>query len=117
MNYTADNRLPKQVITTTLGYNVWYALSYELTNLLIDYDTRWELNPWVLKVRNYCKPDWVEWKTQSTMKSVDLQAESIKAAWQKQEQTQNQPVIIQHRPDQSKAQSLLGGELEIRAPY
>ena len=103
--------------TTELGYNIWYALSYELTNLLIDYDTRWELNPWVLKVRSYCKPDWVEWKTQSTMKSVDLQAESIKAAWQKQDQIQNKPVIIEHRPDRSKAQALLGGELEIKAPY
>jgi hypothetical protein len=51
------------------------------------------------------------------MKSVDLQAESIKAAWQKQDQIQNQPIIIEHRPDQSKAQSLLGGELEIKAPY
>lgn len=103
--------------TTELGYNIWYALSYELTNLLIDYDAKWALNPWVLKVRSYCKPDWVEWKTQSTMKSVDLQAESIKAAWQKQDQIQNKPVIIEHRPDQSKAQSLLGGELEIKAPY
>jgi len=101
-----------------MQYNIWYALSYEITNLLIDTDTKWEQNPWVQKIRSYCKPDWVEWKTESTMKNVDFQAEVIKQQWTEEENGKyTKPIVIEHKPDGSKAQDLLGGTLEIKAPF
>lgn len=99
-----------------------------------------------------CFQDWVEWKTQDTMASVDKQTEEIKKSWEAQEDEQtlraaqqefpdakvsivevpvsgNTPVdnqregaklkgvLIEHPPDESKAQSILGGPMEIRAPW
>jgi hypothetical protein len=101
-----------------MQYNIWYALSYEITNLLINTDARWEQNPWVQKIREYCKPDWVEWKTEYTMKNVDFQAEVIKQQWTAEEDGKyTKPIVIEHKPDGSKAQDLLGGTLEIKAPF
>ena len=101
-----------------MEYNIWFALSYEITNYLIDTDTRWEQNPWIRQIRNYCKPDWIEWKTESTMKNVDFQAEVIKQQWEEQEKGKyTKPIVITYNPDGSKAQDLLGGTLEIRAPF
>ena len=101
-----------------MKYNIWYALSYEITNLLIDTDSRWEFNPWVRKIRDYCKPDWVEWKTESTMRNVDLQVETIKEEWAKQEDEKyTKPIVIEYEPDDSAAQDLLGGAMEIKAPW
>ena len=101
-----------------MQYNIWYALSYEITNLLIDTDTRWEFNPWVRKIRDYCKPDWVEWKTESTMRTVDLQVGPIKEEWAKQEDEKyTKPIVIEYEPDGSTAQDLFGGAMEIKAPW
>jgi hypothetical protein len=101
-----------------MRYNIWYALSYEITNLLIDIDTRWGFNPWVRKIRDYCKPDWVEWKTESTMRNVDLQVEVIKEEWAKQkDEKYTKPIVIEYKPDESIAQDLLGGAMEIKAPW
>ena len=101
-----------------MKYNIWYALSYEITNLLIDVDTRWALNLWVRKIRDYCKPDWVEWKTESTMRNVDFQVETINEEWAKQEDEKyTKPIVIEYEPDGSAAQDLLGGAMEIKAPW
>lgn len=83
----------------------------------------------------YCFQDWVEWKAETTMASVDQQAEKLKQDWKAQEnqkflqQVQKEnpnckvtihdpatgSVFIQHPPDGSLAQSLLGGDMEIRS--
>ena len=65
-----------------MAYNIWNAIAYEITNLLINYDARWELNQWVRMIRRHCFPDWVEWKTERTMKNVDKQIEDIQALQQ-----------------------------------
>lgn len=104
--------------SNTPKYNIWFVICYEATSWLIDMDSKWELNPLVRKLREYCRPDWVEWKTETTMNDVDLQAKAIKERWAAEENgIYTKPIIIEHKPDGSKAQDLLGGELEIRAPY
>ena len=101
-----------------MSYNIWYAVAYEITNLLISQDPRWELNKWVLLIRRHCFPDWVEWKTERTMKSVDRQVAEIQDALQyEHEQKYVKPIIIEHEPDGSRAQELLGGTLQIKAPW
>jgi len=71
-----------------------------------------------------------------TMVSVDAQAETLKEQWRKEEneailkRTQekypeakvtlhndNGAVLIEHPPDGSNAQSLLGGAMEIKSPW
>ena len=62
-----------------MKYNIWNAVAYEVTNLLIDMDPRWEINKWVKMIRSYCFQDWVEWKTERTMKRVDKQVDDIQS--------------------------------------
>ena len=101
-----------------MKYNLVNAIAYEITNLLISVDTHWEMNPWVKMIRTHSLPDWVEWKTEQTMKNVDTQIEEIKTLMQEQDyETYIKPVITEHEPDGSKAQELLGGALEIKAPW
>lgn len=99
-------------------YNIWNAAAYEITNILIDYNRKLEMNPWVKAIRLHCFPDWVAWKTERTMEKVDQQIERMQKEWQLEDEKRYvTTVIIKHKPDNSKAQQLLGGTLEIKAPW
>lgn len=91
---------------------------YEITNILIEFDARWA-NHWLIKmIRSHCFPDWVAWKTEQTMAKVDRQIVEITKEWEVQDHdTYIKPIIIEHQPDGSKAQDLLGGTLQISAPW
>lgn len=91
---------------------------YEITNILIEFDARWA-NHWLIKmIRSHCFPDWVAWKTEQTIREVDRQIVEITKEWEAQDhKTYIEPIIIEHTPDGSKAQDLLGGELQISAPW
>ena len=101
-----------------MTYNIWNAIAYEITNLLIEFDNRWVGN-WVVKsIRLHCFQDWLEWKTERTMAKVDQQTEKIKEEWKQIDDAKYvTPIVIEYKPDGSKAQELLGGMLEIRAPW
>lgn len=82
-------------------------------------------------------PDWVEWKTEMTLKEVDQQVKEITKDWQTQDnqkvvekfqevypeakvtvhEIETGAVLIEHPPDGSEAQELLGGTIEIRSPW
>lgn len=101
-----------------MKYNIWNAIAYEVTNLLIEFDSRWYNNRIVKLIRAHCFPDWVIWKTERTMESVDKQIEEIKEGWKRiDDEKYVKPIITEHPPDGSKAQELLGGELQISAPW
>jgi hypothetical protein len=101
-----------------MSYNIWYAISYEITNYLIEHDARWEINWIVRKVRSFCFPDWVMWKTEKTLEAVDKQIEEIKSVWEAEDKAKYiDPIITEHEPDGSKAQELLGGTIQISAPW
>lgn len=101
-----------------MSYNIWNALAYEVTNLLIDLDPRWQSNKWVKMIRTYCFPDWVQWKTEQTMKKVDEQVNQLQIQMKAEDEAKYvTPIIIEHPSDGSKAQDLLGGTLEIKAPW
>lgn len=91
---------------------------YELTNILINHDARWA-NHWLVRmIREYCFPDWVAWKTEQTMAKVDRQIVEITKEWEVQDAAKYiKPIIVEHKPDGSRAQELLGGTLEIKAPW
>jgi hypothetical protein len=86
---------------------------------------------------DHCFPDWVEWKTELTMKSVDKQTDDIREQWRREDNEKVREkfsnffsesevtthdentgaVLIEHPPDGSKAQDLLGGTMEIKSPW
>jgi len=66
-------------------------------------------------ILKYCKHDWVLWKVESTLKDVDNQAEKIKKSWEATEPPKY--LVIEHEPDGSKAQELLGGAIEIKSTF
>ena len=101
-----------------MRYNIWNAVAYEVTNLLINHDNRWHNNSIVKMIRSHCFLDWVEWKTEQTMTEVDQQVVEIQKEWKRIDDYKYvKPIVIEHKPDGSKAQELLGGMLEIRAPW
>jgi hypothetical protein len=61
------------------------ALLYELAVWLVGKYPSLAFNPWVARLIVWCRPDWTEWKTQSTMKQVDKQAVKIVEQWDKEE--------------------------------
>lgn len=120
-------------------------MKYNVLNALI-YETLWRFceiwsvlrgNKLVEMVMSSCFPDWVLWKTKATMAGVDHQAEEVKEQWQKEENEaivekfqekypeakvtthdeKTGAVLIEHPPDGSKAQELLGGAMEIKSPW
>ncbi len=88
-------------------------LTVEIIRLLWDHGY-YRQNPWLQKVHDYWFDFWVEYRTDATMQDGDRQVEEIQEQWAKDEP---KPIIIEHEPDGSKAQELLGGMLEIKAPW
>ena len=99
-------------------YNIWYASFYEITNILIDYNRSLQMNAWIKAIRAHCFPDWVAWKTERTMNKVDKQIEKLQQEMQiEHDKKYVTPIIREHKPDDSKAQELLGGTLQMTAPW
>lgn len=69
-------------------------------------------NKWLKMCHEAWFQDWVDYRTCLTMQDVDRQIEELL-----EPSGVDKPIIIEHEPDGSKAQELLGGELEIRAPW
>lgn len=91
----------------------WQGLVVEIIRILWDHGY-YRKNPWLQRIHAYWFDHWVQFKTDSTMADVDRQVEEIQKQWAEEEP---KPVIIEHAPDGSKAQELLGGTLEIQAPW
>ena len=101
-----------------MKYNWINAAAYEVTNVLIDLQPKLEQNKWIKLIRSHCFFDWVEWKTERTMEHVDSQVAKLQQEMQEHdEKLYVKPIIIEHEPDGSEAQKLLGGELQIKAPW
>lgn len=67
------------------------ALLYELAIWLVAHRPSMAFSPWLTKLIVWCRPDWTEWKTQSTMKQVDKQAVKIVEQWEKEEREEKLP--------------------------
>lgn len=120
------------------------ALCYELIIQLKHWKPQWFTKPWLAKlakmILDNCRPDWVKWKTEKTLKKVDEQAVAIVNQWEKESRenvaaqlaTKAQElfpkatitplpdavvpsVIIIHEAEEgdSEAQKILGKELRI----
>ncbi len=120
-----------------MKYSLLNAITYEIVRVLIDGGILSKSNRIVAQILEHCFQDWVQWKTESTMQDVDRQVEEIKETWKEQENQKivedfqerypeakvtlhdanTGAVLIEHPPDGSEAQSLLGGAMEIKSPW
>lgn len=120
-----------------MKYSLLNATVYEIIRILVDGGILSKSNRIVAQILKHCFQDWVQWKTESTMQDVDRQVEKIKETWKEQENqkivedfqerypeakvtlhdTNTGAVLIEHPPDGSEAQSLLGGAMEIKSPW
>lgn len=71
------------------------ALLYELAVWLVARHPSFAFNPWVARLIVWCRPDWTEWKTQSTMKHVDKQAVKIVEQWEKDERIEKAATLAE----------------------
>ena len=71
------------------------ALLYELAVWLVAKYPSLAFNPWVARLIVWCRPDWTEWKTQSTMKQVDRQAVKIVEQWDEEERIGKASTLVE----------------------
>jgi hypothetical protein len=96
-------------------YNLWFALTYEILTALKEHYKKLRSNKWVKLILAYCKHDWVLWKVESTLKSVDRDIEKIQKQWEAEQPPKF--IIVEHEPNGSEAQKLLGGAIEIKSTF
>jgi len=120
-----------------VSYNILNAIVYDVLWRFCDSYSSLRSNKLVQMAMAHCFPDWVLWKTEVTLKNVDTQVETLKEEWKEKENeaivekfqreypnskvtTHDEDtgaVLIEHPPDGSQAQELLGGTMEIRSPW
>lgn len=102
-------------MNTNKKYNIWFALCYEIINDLKQYYPSLNKYKIIKLILDNCKHDWILWKVESTLDSVDRDIDRIKREWD----TQKKPTYtyVEHKPDGSKAQELLGGAMEIKSNF
>jgi len=71
------------------------ALLYELAIWLVAKYPSLAFNPWVARLIVWCRPDWTEWKTQSTMKHVDKQVVKIVEQWEREERIEKASTLAE----------------------
>lgn len=97
-------------------YNKTNALIYELITFLCKfYPLR--RKPWIRKILDYCRDDWAAFRAEIEIKRIDKQIEDLHAQWDLEEAEKQKPVYTELKPDGSKAQGLLGGEMRLSAPW
>jgi len=102
-------------MNTNKKYNIWFALCYEILNDLKQYYPKLNKYKIVQLILNYCKHDWILWKVESALDSVDRDIDRIKREWDAQKKPTY--TYVEHEPDGSKAQELLGGAMEIKSNF
>jgi hypothetical protein len=71
------------------------ALLYELAKWLIKHKPALAFSPLMIRLLAWCRPDWEQWKTEQTMKSVDSQAASLVEQWAKEEDKARSEQLLQ----------------------
>lgn len=71
------------------------ALLYELVIQLTPRFPSLQNSIWAQLLISNCRPDWIQWKTEFTMRQVDKQVESVKEEWEKQEAAQKSIIAME----------------------
>jgi len=76
-----------------MKYNIWNAVAYEVTVMLINFDTRWMNNRIINMIRSHSFKDWCEWKTEKTMEDLDAQIEALHMLWDREDDDWHELII------------------------
>lgn len=96
-------------------YNIWFALCYELVHGISEYYPKLKQHKLIKMLLKYCKHDWILWRIESTLASVDRDIDRLKRHWKSQEPPK--VTVIEYPPNNSEAQKLLGGVMEIKSNF
>ena len=102
---------------SSVSYNRLNAFYYQLTEFVERLKPGFINQAWVKKIRDYCRPDWAEWKTHLVMLEIEDQVEDLHALWDLTEKDLDQPIYSEKVSDGSEAQELLGGEMRLTSPW
>jgi hypothetical protein len=97
-------------------YNKFNAFTYELIIFLCRFYPL-KRKPFIQKILDYCLDDWAAFRAEVAMKEVDEQVQNIQREWEQEEKEKLQPTYLESKPDGSKAQALLGGEIRLTSPW
>jgi hypothetical protein len=98
-------------------YNRVNALIYEAILFLQEFFKVFKTNPWIKQILKNCFEDWCAFRAEVAIQQVDKQVEELHELWAKEEKKYTEPIYSEQPPDGSKAQSLLGGEMRLTAPF
>lgn len=87
------------------AYRLWAAIAHELVRLVCDERPSLKHNQIVRALLEHTRGDWIEWKTELTLRDLDAQIAAIKAQ-DCTDTARTTPVITDN-----------GTELRIRAPW
>ena len=99
-----------------MKYNKLNALIYELIIFLCRFYPL-KRKPWIRRILDYCRPDWAAFRAEVAMKEVDKQIEDMQVKWAEEDKEKQKPTYLESKPDSSKAQAVLGGEIRLVAPW
>jgi hypothetical protein len=69
-----------------MNWQSWFnALCYELGLWAVSRRPSLAFQPWFKRLMEHCRPDWAEWKTQSTLQQMDRQAKQLVEQWDTEE--------------------------------
>jgi len=91
-----------------MKYNKVNAMAYQATEFLCFLNEKFRFNPWVLKIRENCQEDWVEYKTQKTLKDLNIQTEALHEYWTTTEAKDLEPLFYEFDFDEDSKDTPLG---------
>jgi len=100
-----------------MNYNRLNALVYEAIQFISRFWPNIKFNPWIKLALENCLADWVEFRTQITLKEIDNDIEELHAEWDREEAEHFEYVFTEEEPDDSEAQRLLGGPMRLSVPW
>ena len=100
-----------------MNYSKLNALVYEAIQFISRFWPNIKFNPWVKLALRNCLDDWVEFRTQITLKELDSDIEELHEQWDREEAEHFEYVFTEEKSDGSKAQELLGGPMRLSAPW
>lgn len=98
-------------------YNRVNALIYEAIVFLQRFFKFFRTNPWIKQILKNCFEDWCAFRAEVAMQKVDEKIKELHELWKKEDKDYTTPVYSEQPPDESNAQSLLGGEMRLTAPF
>ena len=100
-----------------MNYNKLNALVYEAIQFISRFWPNIKLNAWVKLALQNCLDDWIEFRTQITLKELDNDIEELHEQWDREEAEHFEYIFTEEKSDGSQAQELLGGPMRLSAPW